>query len=439
MSKKSLRIQVEIPGWDSLDLNRLLGKMKENVFKQLKEQNRSVREAVVTKSCKNALSLAHSKKNNKSKFLVIYIPQNSVDESSNYSSHLVASVSVGSEENNKDGGGLSENIDAPVCSELIFNFVNTKGLVITANFSNLRNFFSCFLSGFSMPVDLNTFVNEICAYCFDSDDKFYVNVSETRRELCSQLSCFFRDAKKKARARNTTVIKILIESNNFVFNLKSVEPVHRTDEFLSNKFDSFASNSSSHCILLVREKDQICIQPRKGCLYMYISISFAFRALEQFDITNVVDVDELFFIIESYCQQRQLVLNIEKNIDNLKTCVLSTRIDINQLKFFTCIIELADQCLLPENDDNIDLNALLGPVYPTRGIKRNNQETALDSNDSELEANNNKQDELWQPKPSSSSKKIKRKIILIFKTTNCYANFFILRMNIALQIQLLKL
>jgi hypothetical protein len=172
---------------------------------------------------------------------------------------------------------------------------------------------------------------------------------------------------------------------------------------------------------------------------MYISISFAFRALEQFDITNVVDVDELFFIIESYCQQRQLVLNIEKNIDNLKTCVLSTRIDINQLKFFTCIIELADQCLLPENDDNIDLNALLGPVYPTRGIKRNNQETALDSNDSELEANNNKQDELWQPKPSSSSKKIKRKIILIFKTTNCYANFFILRMNIALQIQLLKL
>ncbi len=171
----------------------------------------------------------------------------------------------------------------------------------------------------------------------------------------------------------------------------------------------------------------------------YINKSFAFRALEQFDITNVVDVDELFFIIGSYCQQRQLVSNIEKNIDNLKTCVLNTRIDINQLNFFTCIIKLADQCLLPENDDNIDLDALLGPVYPTRGVKRNNQEARLDTKDSDLEANNNEQDEPWQPKPSSSAKKIKRIIMLIFKTTNCYANFFILRMNITLRIQLLKL
>ncbi|CAF3406747.1 unnamed protein product [Rotaria sp. Silwood2] len=73
------------------------------------------------------------------------------------------------------------------------------------------------------------------------------------------------------------------------------------------------------------------------------------------------------------------------------------------------MIELADRNLLHENYDNIDLDALLGPVYSTRGIKRNSQEVTLDTDDSDFEANNNEQDELWQLKPSSSTRKKQKK------------------------------
>ncbi len=76
-------------------------------------------------------------------------------------------------------------------------------------------------------------------------------------------------------------------------------------------------------------------------------------------------------------------MNIEKNINNLKTCILNKRIDNNQFGFFTCIIELGDLRLSPENDDNIDLDALLGPVHSTRGRKRNNQEVTLDTDDND--------------------------------------------------------
>ncbi|CAF3115316.1 unnamed protein product [Rotaria sp. Silwood2] len=151
------------------------------------------------------------------------------------------------------------------------------------------------------------------------------------------------------------------------------------------------------------------IQPANVCLYLYISESFAFRALEQFDLTGVVDVEELLFIIDSYCRQRQLKLNFEKSTDNLKSSILNRRIAISQSNFFTCTIELADQNLFSQNDDAIDLDALLGPVYSTRKRKRTSQEVPFDSANSDLEISDDEQDKLWQSKSMSSDKNSRNK------------------------------
>ena len=93
--------------------------------------------------------------------------------------------------------------------------------------------------------------------------KYYVNIPATRSELSRRISYFIRSAKQKARTKHTTAINTLKESYSFLFYLKSVEPVQKTNEFVSINFESYASTSSSDCILLVREQDQLCIQPEK--------------------------------------------------------------------------------------------------------------------------------------------------------------------------------
>jgi hypothetical protein len=49
MKEKSLKIEVEVPSWNSYDWNSLLDEVKENVFGQLKEQNYTFSEAVVVR------------------------------------------------------------------------------------------------------------------------------------------------------------------------------------------------------------------------------------------------------------------------------------------------------------------------------------------------------------------------------------------------------
>ena len=142
---------------------------------------------------------------------------------------------------------------------------------------------------------------------------------------------------------------------------------------------------------------------------MCFSQSFSLRALEQFDSINVVDVDELFYIVESYCRQRQLVLDSENSRDNLKTSILDKRADINRLNFVCCNVELAGRNVVSDNDNTIDLDALLGPVYSTKGAKRKNQEIPLDDDDSDQQEVDVEEDELWEASPRSSCKINKKK------------------------------
>ncbi|CAF1366491.1 unnamed protein product [Rotaria sordida] len=201
---------------------------------------------------------------------------------------------------------------------------------------------------------------------------------------------------------------MLIETNSFVFHSNTVEAVTKSDEFSSLKFESYSSVNSSDRVLMIREKSIISIHLGIACMCVTLSESFAIRALEQFDRIGIVDVAEIVFIIESYCRQRQLIPNIIKGEETLKSAILERRTGNIQSKFFTCMIEFDNQDLSSRNETNFALDALLGPIYSTRGPKRKSQQVPFDSDISDSDAYSEELDELWQSVKKSSHKKNKK-------------------------------
>jgi tetrahydromethanopterin S-methyltransferase subunit A len=54
-------------------------------------------------------------------------------------------------------------------------------------------------------------------------------------------------------------------------------------------------------------------------VYVYISKSFALRAVELIDLIGIIDVDEILHAIKTYCRERQLSPNITKSEEIVKT------------------------------------------------------------------------------------------------------------------------
>ena len=244
-----------------------------------------------------------------------------------------------------------------------------------------------------------------------------------RRQLFSQVSCFIRDAKRKAKTRRKTVTRILMETITFFFFSNVVEPVQKGYDFASCNFESYCCINSTDRVLLVRDTDTICIHPGNQCLYIIISESLALRALELFGLTGIIDVDDILLFIEAYCQQRNLALDIEKNKEILKLAILDRRIEIVQAKFFTCTVLLDDPASSTLNEANVDLDALLGPIYFTRVTKGKSQLVPLDSESSDSEKYSDDQDDLWQSNLGSNSKKRHKQLHASIKTEELRRKF----------------
>ncbi|CAF2107655.1 unnamed protein product [Rotaria magnacalcarata] len=396
MSKKSVKIEIETPGWGSIESTDLIKEIKEKVVAHLNKENLYVSDWIINNSCKNALSLARSKKKVNSKILPVYIPRSLVD-----SSLALSPISVSSTDTNDNSGDahdylLTSNDAVQQVSRLTFDYTDDKGLIIYTRFIFIKDIFYEFLNRSSKSINISNFINEICHHCFHSTVKFYVDVSKLRRQLYSQLSCIVRDAKKKANATHTTVTKVLMEKNTFVFHSNAVEPINSNDEFSCLNFDTYISVNSSDRILLVRHTDTICIQPGNTCLHLHISESFALRAFEFFDLHGSIDINEILVIISRYCHKRQIMSDITKTEETIKTTILDRKINNVESNTFTCTILLDNLNYSVSNEENVDLDLLLSPVYSTRGTKRKNQTVPFDSENSNFEESSDENDDLWQ-------------------------------------------
>ena len=141
MSMKSFKIQVRVPRLDSIESTILLEDIKTSVSVQLSQRNMTVSETVLVKSCKNALSLARSQRKNAGKFLNVYISQNSIDSHSSCTSNSVPYVGIENEKNSTNENFLFQNNNQQPHSQLKFDFLGEKGLMIETNFLYLKSFF----------------------------------------------------------------------------------------------------------------------------------------------------------------------------------------------------------------------------------------------------------------------------------------------------------
>ena len=196
-----------------------------------------------------------------------------------------------------------------------------------------------------------------------------------------------------------------METKIFSFHSSAVESIKKSDKFFPLNFDTYQCVNSSDRVLLVRDKDRICIQPGNACLYMHISESFALLAFTLFDLNRTIDVDELLIIIRAYCQKRQLVTDIAKNEEIIKTTVLDRRTNVVEPNFFTCTITFENTDSCSSKEENVDLDDLLGPIYSIRGTKRKSQLVPFDNENSDLEESSDEQDDHWQLNSISASKK----------------------------------
>ncbi|CAF3358763.1 unnamed protein product [Rotaria socialis] len=290
MSEKSLKIEVETPGWELIDPTGLLKEMKEKVLAHLNEKNLYVSDSIINNSCKNALSLARSKKKAKSKFLPVYIPRSLFDSSPSSSPISVSSTDANDNSSDEQEYLLTNNDVVQQVPLLTFDYTNEEGLMICTNF-------------------------------------------------------------------------------------------------------------------IFRDKDTICIQPGNTCLHIHICESFALRALELFDLNGSIDINEILIIIRTYCKKRQIVPDITKTEETIKTTILDRRINNVESNIFTCTIILYDSEYCLSNEENVDLDVLLGPVYSTRGTKRKSQIVPFDSENSDLEESSDDDDCLCQSGVASASKR----------------------------------
>lgn len=406
MREKALKVLIEIPGWNTLDSVSLSRELKEKVLSYLREQNLSASDSVISKSCKNAVSLSRAKKKSETSSLTVYLPRSLVNDSSS-SPSSTSSVDTGNSDSDEQEH-FSFNNDIVQQNALVrFDYVDEKGLTMYANFDYMKDIFSEFLNH-SKSIKIYKFIDEICSYCFHSVAKLYADVPKLRRQVCSQLSCFVRDAKKRAKVRHVTITKILTETPSFFFHSNAVELAFKVDEFSSMNFDAYHSIDSPDRVLLVRDKDVLLIQRENEYLHVFISQSFALRTLDLFHSNRIMDIDEILGVLRMYCEKRQLALEIEQTEETVKTILLDRSIDLKELNGLSFIATLIKSDVSSSSDGNIDLDALLGPVYTTRGIKRKAQLVPFDSGNSESDDDSD-EDDVWQTKSSSGKKKKEKK------------------------------
>lgn len=408
MKEKALRLAIEIPGWNTLDSTSLMKELKEKVSSYLIEQNLFANDSAIGKSCTNAVSLSRAKKKIRTNSLTVYLPRSLVSDSSSSSSSASPSPSDTSNSDHDEQEHLSFNNDIAQQNVLVqFDYVDEKGLTMCANFDYMKEIFSEFLNH-SKSIKISKFIDAICSYCFFSVEKFYVDVPKLRRQVCSQLSCFVRDAKKKAEVRHMTITKVLAEIQSFLFHSNAVEMVIKVNEFSSINFDAYHCIDSPDRVLLVRDKDVILIQRENECLNVFITQSFVLRALDFFHSNRIVDVDEILMALRTYCEKRKLELEIERTEETIKATILDKSVDLKELNGFSFIATLMTSDVSSSNDENIDLDALIGPVYSTRGTKRTAQSVPFDCISSESDDDSD-EDDVWQVKPSSTKKKKEKK------------------------------
>lgn len=367
MSEKSLKISLDVSELYALDAICVLHEAKEKVFSWLKEQNLETIESVVNNACKNTLSLARTKKKNQQKTLAVYIPRFAIVAGSPSSSCSLSSFDLEESDSDRSECCLSTNSGQEEDSQLLFKYNNDNKLMIRTNFTYMKSIFSDHLQNHVKSNSVLRFMNEIFSYCFFSSHQFYVDVAKMRRHICSQSSCYVRDAKKRAKMKHVTVTKVLMEIRSFCFHIDVLQLVPADEELLSLDFAAYVRVSSYDRFLVIRNDEMVSIQPGNMCVCA--SQTLCFEAIKKFEISKTIDVNEIVILIKSYCQQRSLTIDIVQIEETLKSAILERRHHADGSKFMISSLPLCIQDSSLSDVTDVNLDDLLDLSIPLEELK----------------------------------------------------------------------
>ncbi|CAF1569393.1 unnamed protein product, partial [Didymodactylos carnosus] len=358
------------------------------VLNTLKANKQTAGQGVVVKACQNAVSLLVSREKLRPPTLLsVYIPSKFVSSNNDdYRTALPPSVTIPLD--------FAQNIVpvVPVLEEINFQYETWIGFIAEANLAYMLPFFKHCSSTTVKALNLQKVCDQICDFVF-LQLKYFVNMRALKHELSLKICHIVQAAKKKAAGKST--IGVLTKTQCFRFFLKSIVPLARCNQF--NGYHAFKSKNN---LLLVHASfendtpDVMCFQSNSNSVDVTYSYSIVAKALEIYDMIGTVSIDEIMSTIELYFLSSKLCFDAASVVQSLKADFLQCRNCTDSAKYFTIQIPLINNVFVDSAINSIDtgispvsspsdveMDAIIGRSYPTRGTKRSYIEDSVEEPD----------------------------------------------------------
>ncbi|CAF4221972.1 unnamed protein product [Rotaria magnacalcarata] len=362
----------------------IIDEISKQVAVILEKQNQRARESFVIKACKNSVSLLLSKKKDvRPKFLSIYLPINSIESTDDSTISTVSSDKNVLDNIMAEDGDIIDNHTNAVSivsnSKISFSIENDV-VIAEATFDYLADYFKYSLSANSKPMNIEDILTDICRYAF-AERKCSLNIRTVKQEVSRQISHILKSARE--RAHGNSIIGILRTKSTYRFTFNAIDSLNQCQESIG--YTQYRNNQCSSPILFIKEHNNAIaifqFYPSSKTIEITINEVFVNNALYSFNLTRTLDISEISSLITECVCISNVHLDMAFVEEMIKTKILFERSKPNSHYFLSVVVGTKQDLLLHQVTENNDTNsshssyeeeieAKIGRVYTTRGIKR---------------------------------------------------------------------
>ncbi|CAF1539235.1 unnamed protein product [Adineta ricciae] len=417
--QKTLKIDVDVSmhgSFEALKDFQVKQQILSEVNNVLKEKGQKSSAVSIDRAIRNAISLLSTRKKEKTpSILSVYLPTNSIEQSSdtvvpnissdddvstanasdtvvpNISSDDDVSTANASDTDDNDNSTLNrscESLSSSSESNVLFSMTDNT-LRIDAPFEYLEEYFKYSLTKNNKSMNLDKFVTDICKRVF-VELRAAISMRELKNELSLQISHLVKSARRHAGSKS--IISVLRSINLFSFIFKSMKPLKETNSLMG--FIRYRSNDDPGPILLIRTTngalDILQFYPFAGAVEITFNEALAQQALSSFNERKTVNLDELSNLIQTCALSSNLKLDMDDVEEILKTKILFDRASLDSTKpslLTATVNQVETDQILNSLDrtsahhspsfDADELDAIIGRTYSTRGVKRTYEEDPI--------------------------------------------------------------
>lgn len=399
MLEKRLKVVIDISLLKSNEIRLDTGVLTEIstlVTNILSNNGQRASDTTIRNSCRNAISLTLKKKRRLNGFFTVYLPMNTVESitDGSISSGISHSVSLVPDDSRVVESLKHSNTTSCQLSTIEFSFaISNQSLIMKTNFEYLVDYFRHSLSTRTKPMNLSKLIDAVCKHVF-LDLKSSINIRSLKNDFSLQISHFVQYARRKAAGKS--IIAVLRKKGHFEFNLKNFSPLNAIE--LVADFSCYSNIQSNSPLLLIREHVSIEVlhfDPCSNGFHVTFNMAWIEKALVSLDSFGTIDVDELAKILNLCATERKTQFDLSNLEEKLKTEILCHRIENEcQPQYLSIFLYFDDENItinhfskrIQRNPSDaysdVDMDAIIGRTYETRGLKRSYEEDSfsIDSN-----------------------------------------------------------